>query len=164
MGEALDPNIFGEDQRCFGCGPNNPIGLQLHFERSEDEVWTRFTPPDGYEGPPGIFHGGLQAMLIDEVAAWTVVGLRDLMGLTFSLQVRLSRPVRTNREIVARGRIVSESDKSVTIAATLEQDGAKCVTGKVVMSLLDAERAERALGQPLPEAWRRFCKKPDPAP
>lgn len=157
MGEPLDPYSFGAEQACFGCGPHNALGLKLRFEKSADEVWTTFVPPPGYEGPPGILHGGLQATLIDEVAAWTVVGLKARMGFTFSLNVRLSRPVRLGEPVVARGRIIAETERSVTVKASLEQGGRKCVTGQVVMSLLDQATAERALGQPLPHAWLRFC-------
>ena len=79
---ALDPYTFGETQTCFGCGPHNPHGLRLKFEREGDCVRTRFTLGAGYDGPPGILHGGLQAMIADEIAGWTLVGFKGRIGLT----------------------------------------------------------------------------------
>lgn len=154
----LDPLTFGADQLCFGCGPHNAIGLRMRFRREGDEVVTRFVAGPGYEGPPGILHGGLQATLIDELAAWTVVGLRQRMGFTTSLEVKLHRPVRLGIEIVGRGRILAHEGRRATIAASLEQLGATCVSGTVVYALPAVNAAERILGQRLPEAWKRFCR------
>ncbi|MCC7536437.1 MAG: PaaI family thioesterase [Deltaproteobacteria bacterium] len=154
----LDPLTFGPDQLCFGCGPQNAVGLRMRFRREGDEVVTRFTPGLGYEGPPGILHGGLQATLVDELAAWTVVGLRARMGFTTALEVKLHRPVRIGTEIVGRGRITHEQSRRVTIAVTLEQLGSACVAGTVTYALPAVHAAERILGQRLPDAWKRFCR------
>src|SRR5882672_8909476 len=86
--EMLDRYTFGKEQRCFGCGPHHEHGLRLEFFRDGDEVETRFTPHADYQGPPGIFHGGLQATLADELGAWTIIGLRGQMGFTSAIDVR----------------------------------------------------------------------------
>ncbi len=156
--QHLDPQLFGSQQDCFGCSPRNPIGFRLHFTRTDDEVIARFTPGPQYEGPPGIMHGGLQATLVDEVAAWTIVGLKGRMGFTATMQVKLSRPVRTGREVIARGRIVKDSPRVVTLSVVLEQDGAVAVTGELVFAIPDARGAERILERELPEEWRRLCR------
>lgn len=156
--EALDPFLFGPEQRCFGCGPHNEHGLRMRFFREGDEVWSELAPRDGHEGPPGILHGGLQTTLLDEVAVWTLIGLRQKMGLTFSLQARLLRPVRMDQPVIARGRIEAEAERTATVRASLEQEGRRVAAAKVVLALLDEAGAERALGRPLPEAWRRFAR------
>ncbi len=153
----LDPLTFGEDQTCFGCGPHNHRGWRLRFEREGDSVVTRFTPREGEDGPPGIFHGGLQATLADELAGWTLMGLKGRMGFTTSMQVRLMRPIRVGEEIVGRGRIASEHGRVVTLSVTLEQQGKVGMKARIAYRLPDAESVERTLGRPLPETWRRFC-------
>lgn len=154
----LDPLTFGAEQLCFGCGPHNAVGLRMRFRREGDLVVTRFTAGAGYEGPPGILHGGLQATLVDELAAWTVVGLRERMGFTTALEVKLQRPLRIGVEIIGRGRITHEESRRVTVAATLEQQGHVGVVGTVVYALPAVNAAERILGQRLPDAWKRFCR------
>ena len=67
--EPLDPHLFGEEQQCFGCGPHNARGMQLRFFRDGDAVVTTLQPRAGWEGPPGIVHGGILSTLADEVAA-----------------------------------------------------------------------------------------------
>jgi acyl-coenzyme A thioesterase PaaI-like protein len=156
--EALDPHVFGTQQDCFGCSPRHPIGFRLRFEKHGDEVVARFTPGAQYEGPPGIMHGGLQATLVDEVAAWTIVGLRKRMGFTATMQVKLIKPVRTGREVTARGRIVKDSPRLVTIAVVLEQDGSPSVTGELVFAIPDAHSAERILERELPDEWKKLCR------
>ena len=39
----LDPYTFGAEQQCFGCGPHNPVGMRLHFERDGDAGPFRYT-------------------------------------------------------------------------------------------------------------------------
>lgn len=152
----LDPLTFGPEQRCFGCGPHNTRGWRLRFEREGDVVSTRYLPTAGEEGPPGVFHGGLQATLVDELAGWTIVGLLGRMGFTTSMRVRYMRPVRIGEEIVARGRILSHEGRAVTVRATLEQRGKAACQATISYRLATAESAARTLGEPLPAQWQQF--------
>jgi hypothetical protein len=49
----LDPNLFGEAQGCFGCGPHNTVGMQLRFFREGDAVTTTFEPREGWDTQSG---------------------------------------------------------------------------------------------------------------
>lgn len=159
MSEAhLDGHLFGPDQPCFGCGPEHPIGFRLRFSREGDEIVTRFTPGERYQGPPGVMHGGLVTTLADEIAAWTVIGLKERMGFTAALSARLKRPVRVGVEVEGRGRIVKDTARVLEIAIVLSQEGAVCFQGDFTFALLDRAGAERVLGGPLPEAWKRFAR------
>ena len=157
MMEAIDPNIFGADQQCFGCGPTNPIGLKLKFFKDGDTVVTRFTPGLGQEGPPGIFHGGLQATVVDDLAAWTMVGLKGHMGFTVSMQIRYLRPLRLHQEVVGTGTILKDGDSSILMDTVLKQNGKTGCMAKVVYALLTRERAKEVLGGEMPKEWERFC-------
>jgi uncharacterized protein (TIGR00369 family) len=157
MTEALDPYTFGPEQLCFGCGPHNDHGLRLHFERQGEEIVTRYRPRPGQEGPPGFLHGGLQATLADELAAWTIIGLRGRMGFTSSLDVRLLRPARMELELEGRGSILKEAGKITVVKVQFSQEGKKTLTGRVSYMIPTVEEAEKVLGRTLPEAWRRFA-------
>lgn len=153
---ALDPLTFGSEQRCFGCGPNNPLGMRLLFERDGDSVVTRFTPPKGYEGPPGVFHGGLQSTLADEVAGWALVGLLGRMGFTTSLNVRFLRPVRIEAEVEARASVGTHKGNIVSLDVKLTQAGRTAMMGTVTFMLPDVEKASAYLGQALPAEWEHL--------
>ncbi|HEV8323188.1 MAG TPA: PaaI family thioesterase [Myxococcota bacterium] len=156
---TLDAYTFGKDNQCFGCGPHNAHGMQLKFEREGETVTTRFVPRPGLEGPPGIFHGGLQTALADDLAGWTIIGLRGRMGFTSSMSVRFVRPMRLGLEIVGRGRIVGEVGRLVTVKTTLEQEGRVGFTARIVYALPDRATATRVLGRDVPEEWMHLCEE-----
>mgnify|MGYP001222483361 CR=1 FL=1 len=155
---ALDPETFGTEQPCFGCSPGHPIGFHLRFARRGDEVVTRFTPGQNHQGPPGVMHGGLVTTLADEIAAWTIVALKGRFGFTVALEARLAKAVRIGVEIEGRGRIESESSRFTKIAVELHQAGAVCLRGVFTFAVLDEAAAERVIGGPLPEAWKKFAR------
>lgn len=152
--EPLDPYTFGRDQRCFGCGPHNERGMRLRFRREGDEVVTELTAESGWDGPPGILHGGLQATLADEVAGWALVGLLGRMGFTTSMNVRYVRPIQLGVPVVARASIASRKDPIVTVNVRLLQHGKLGCSARVSYMLPDEEKAAAYLGGHLPEDWR----------
>ena len=154
----LDPHVFGEGQPCFGCSQDHPFGFRLRFAREGDEIVTTFTPTDRHQGPPGIMHGGLVTTLADEIAAWTLIGLRERFGFTAALEGRLARAVRVGVPVEGRGRIVSDTSRIADVETRLVQSGAQCFQGKFKFVLLDRAGAERLLGGPLPEAWAKFAR------
>jgi acyl-coenzyme A thioesterase PaaI-like protein len=154
--EVLDPYTFGRTQRCFGCGPHNPHGLRMRFEREGEIVRSRLTLGSGYDGPPGILHGGLQALIADEVAGWTLVGLRGRIGLTTSLQIRYIGSLRLGTEVIAEGRLSSEQDGLATISVTLKQGDKTGAMARATFALPDVQKITEVLEGPLPEGWDRF--------
>lgn len=154
--EPIDPLIFGEAQTCFGCGPRNHAGMNLRFFREGDEVVTTLESKAGWDGPPGVLHGGLQATLADEVGAWTLVGLRGRFGLTSGMQLRYYRPARMDRPIEARGAIVEETARGIVVRVCLLQDDRKVLSGTITYVVPTIALAEKLIGGPLPEAWRRL--------
>lgn len=155
----LDGRLFGEGQPCFGCAPDHPAGFRLEFTVEEDAVVTEFTPSDRYQGPPGIMHGGLVMTLGDEIAAWTIVGLRRRFGFTTKVEGRLRKAVRIGQPVVGRGTIADDRRRVLTIDVSIAQAGEVCFEGRFGFVVLDEKGAERLLGGPLPEAWRRFGRE-----
>lgn len=93
-----------DDSKCFVCGPDNPRGLQLDFDLSEEGARTRMRFPAYCQGWRGITHGGLVCTLLDEVMAKAgqAVGLD---GVTAEMSVRFRRPVPTETEVLVSGRV-----------------------------------------------------------
>ena len=59
---------------------------------ADGEHWRVLTWPLTHEGPPGYGHGGMSAMLLDELMGWacTVTGMPSM---TLDLQLHYHRPV-----------------------------------------------------------------------
>lgn len=156
--EPLDGTLFGEDQPCFGCGPQHPIGMHLKFERDGDEIVSRFTPGENHQGPPGIMHGGLVATFADEVAAWALVAGLGKFGFTVSFDARYRKAVRIGEPIEGRARVEGPARRLVSVDARVLQGGEVAFTGAFKFALLDRQSAERVIGVPLPEAWARWSR------
>ncbi len=117
---------------------------------------TRFTPTERYQGPPNIMHGGLVTTVADEIAAWAVIGLLGKFGFTARLQCALHHPVRIGEVVEARSWIDRDLRRLADVGIQIRQDDQDCMTGSFRFAVLDAEGAERLMGRPLSDAWRRF--------
>jgi len=120
-----------DDGNCFACGPHNPDGLQLKFERNADgSVRATIVLDPKFQGWQGIAHGGIVMMLLDEAMAHAS-GHAGERGMTASMSVRFRKPVPLGVPLVLdgfvrwrRGRVlglegrVSEADG--TLLATSE--------------------------------------------
>jgi uncharacterized protein (TIGR00369 family) len=86
---------------CFGCGPDNPVGLRMRFFHEADEVVSRLTLGREYAGYADFVHGGVLATMLDEAMGWAIFHLADSYAVTRSLQVDYRRPVYVGR-VLAR--------------------------------------------------------------
>ncbi|MFY9718991.1 MAG: PaaI family thioesterase [Candidatus Cybelea sp.] len=95
-----------DDGNCFACGPENPIGLHLRFDRAADSdgVVARSTLAPQYQGWRGIAHGGIVMALLDEAMAHAA-GYAGHRGVTAAVNVRFRRPVPLEAPIEVRGRV-----------------------------------------------------------
>jgi uncharacterized protein (TIGR00369 family) len=103
--------------RCFGCGRDNPAGLHLEFLTAEDgSVVCLPTISDAFEGPPGYVHGGIIATLLDETMS-KAVRAKGVRAMTRHMEIDYLRPVHSCVPIRLEGRLVrSEGRKHWTEA------------------------------------------------
>ncbi len=100
-----NPYRHVEGYNCFGCSPNNENGLQMQFFEDGDEIICDWEPRGFLQGYFNVLHGGIQATLMDEIAAWLVQVKLKTAGVTSRIDVRLKRPVPVNEgplHLVAR--------------------------------------------------------------
>ena len=71
--KLLNPWVGLEGYNCIGCAPGNPFGIHLQpYEEGEDIV-AEWTPSSDYQGWLNTLHGGIHALLLDEVCGWVVM-------------------------------------------------------------------------------------------
>jgi acyl-coenzyme A thioesterase PaaI-like protein len=111
---------------CFACGPDNPHGLRLQFERNQNgEMTAEWFPPSSTEGFDGIVHGGIVSTVLDEAMAKAVVAAH-VEALTAELKVRFRRHVASGSRVQIRGWIESRNKRVIkTEAALTGADGAE---------------------------------------
>lgn len=71
-----------EGYNCIGCSPDNPFGLHLCFYEDGDDIVTTWKPSPLYQGWLDTLHGGIQALLLDEVCGWVVTRKLQTAGVT----------------------------------------------------------------------------------
>jgi len=129
--ENLTPLAHGAQNRCFGCGQANPIGLHLEFLLAEDgRVVCLAEVADTFEGPPGYLHGGIIATLLDEAMS-KAVRSHGLVAMTRHMEVDYRRPVRSKAPIRLEGLVArSEGRKHWVEAKILDAEGTVLAQGK----------------------------------
>jgi len=154
----LDGRLFGDDNPCFGCSPSHRFGFRLRVRVNGNAVTAAFTPGSDYQGPPGIMHGGLVTALADEIAAWTLVALRERFGFTVAMKSRFPRAVRIGVPVEGHGTIVHNGERMPRIRVELQQNDTVCFTSEMTFVIFDEKGAEKMLGRPIPESWRKYCR------
>ncbi len=100
-------------EECFGCGADNPSGLQLEILQAEDRSATCTTRvPRKFAGEPGVVHGGIQATILDDVlcrAAQHDMWARDIDAVIVTASMEL------------RYRAACPIDQPLTIRAVVDR-------------------------------------------
>lgn len=127
------------DNFCFGCGADNPDGLQLKsaWDATDPEVAVAEWVPDPMHaaGPRHILNGGIIATLLDCHGICTAVADAyrregrdvgtdpDLWFATASMQVAYLRPAPIARPVALAARVVVVEDRFTTVDCELIADG-----------------------------------------
>lgn len=111
---------------CFACGKDNPIGLKLTFEYTENQAISYYNISKNFQGYEGITHGGIIATLLDEAMA-KIILFKGMEAVTGELAIKYRRAVPTEKDIKVIGEIVQEKSRTVKTCARIEFDGQLCV-------------------------------------
>ena len=123
MQKLRNPFAGREGYNCFGCSPDNPVGLRLSFIDDGDEIVSRWQPVEHFHGYQNILHGGIQATLMDEIASWVVYVKVKRSGVTSTMNVRYLNPVFVDRgAITLRARVVAMRRNLADIEVKLFQE------------------------------------------
>lgn len=133
-----------DDNVCFACGPENPMGLQLTFHRDGDVVFTEAEPTKWWSSMPGVVNPGILLAVLGDTVVWSAeafVGKTPLLDPPEELALG---DVATGRPFRSEGRLVERDGEELRFRAEITQAGetrARMVrTGRVVTR----ERFEKA--------------------
>ncbi|WP_430460300.1 PaaI family thioesterase [Thalassolituus sp. LLYu03] len=108
------------DQHCFGCGPQNPNGLQMTFAASDTQLRSDIVIPGHLRGWSHLVHGGVITTILDEIMGWTGIYFLNRFLLTKDIKVRFRLPVFIEEPVSVFGYIgAHHSDNQVTLIAEL---------------------------------------------
>jgi uncharacterized protein (TIGR00369 family) len=150
MTYVRNPFAHREGYNCFGCSPDNPIGLKLKFQQEGDDMIATWDPGEHYQGWTNILHGGIQATLIDEIGSWLVFVHLKTGGVTSRLEVKYRKPVPVNEGPIKLRATFDKIHSRIAVVDVFlySPDGNLCAEGKASYYLFDKETARQKLMYP----------------
>ncbi|MFD0371180.1 PaaI family thioesterase [Streptomyces sp. NPDC059071] len=108
-------------------GPGSPLAPPLHVTPAGDGVAGTCTLGIAHEGPPGYGHGGMSAMLLDELMGWACTAA-GMPGMTTGLQLRYHRPVPLQTPLHLSARITGTDDRKIFVVGSITTDHDRSAT------------------------------------
>lgn len=125
---------------CYGCGPDNPVGLHLEARAAEaDAVEASYLFDERFEGGPGVVHGGATAALIDDLFGRLLVRI-VVLAVTAELSLAYLRPVHVDELCHLRAELVRRDDRDLVVRAWLTQSGERKVRAEGRFRVIDLDR------------------------
>ena len=128
---------LSDNNRCFGCGKENPLGLKIAFtlDREKKAIKGEFTPGPEHQGYQGITHGGIIATLLDEAMGRLLFEL-GTYSVTAWMEVRYAAPLAIGEKVFVSARVVKERKKFFEAVAEVIDGSGVCIaraSGKLMM-------------------------------
>lgn len=141
--ENLTPLPHTAQNRCFGCGEANPIGLHLEFFLAEDGIVVCMAEvADTFEGPHGLLHGGIIATLLDEIMS-KAVRSHGIVAMTRHMEVDYLWPVPSGRPIRMEARVTRNEGRKHWAEAKIMDAGESVLAHAKGLFVEVSQRRER---------------------
>jgi acyl dehydratase len=121
-----DQFATGDPARFFPyspvVGPLNPIAPPVVFTFDGERLSGTGTLPAPYTGPPGTVHGGVVALVLDELLG-AVNACLGLGAYTGTLTIRYERPTPIGEELAFESWVDRTEGRKVYTVGTISTDG-----------------------------------------
>jgi acyl-coenzyme A thioesterase PaaI-like protein len=104
-------------------GIGSGIAIPLRYEREGEGVLSRTELGQAFEGPPTFLHGGVAALLMDQVLGYGAI-VAGRWGMTVDLQLRYRRPVPLHTPLRLTGRVSDTSGRRTTVLGGIATEDA----------------------------------------
>lgn len=145
MKKIINPwaGLTGLGYNCFGCAPENPFGLRMEFYEDGDDIVSFWNCGDNYQGWLKTLHGGIQASLMDEIAAWVIARKLQTTGMTTNLDIRYRKPIPTGDgvQIEVRGHLRETKRNFAFVSARILYNGEVCSEAELTYFCVNKEKA-----------------------
>jgi acyl-coenzyme A thioesterase PaaI-like protein len=133
---------------CFGCSPHNHIGLAVQLHRvGPDVIGSEIIFGENYASYPGIVHGGIVGVLVDEIMGSLLAVDRGMLAFCTTLRTRFLMPLRVAEPYVAEARITKEGAGVVMTAADVSgKDGEVHVMAAGTYQPIRSDQAKGIMG------------------
>lgn len=149
----MDKSLLNNNEYswCFACGKDNPSGLHMRFEIDDDKCTAYFTPRREHQSYPGRMHGGLVAVLLDEVTGNYLFAKEGKPSYTAKIEIRYRQPLAIGEEVVCTGRELKRKGRMVEMQGTIcKKDGtllAECLSKMMIVDETPQPSRKLAAGE-----------------
>lgn len=147
MKKIINPYKDLEGYFCFGCAPDNPAGVKMEFWEDGEDIVCSWQPKQEYQGWLNTLHGGIQAVLLDEISAWAIMRKLQTTGVTSKMETRYLKPVSTlDSCLEIRARITKQVRNLVTVEASItDSAGDICSKAECLYYTFPREKSEQEM-------------------
>jgi len=129
---------------CFGCGSDNPDGLQIKSYWEGEESVCIWNSEEKYKGWPSLMNGGIMATLVDCHCMGTAMAYAYKLEnrsmdsnpvyryATGSLSIRYIKPTSNDTPIKLRARIVEMKGRKTTVSCEVFSNNEVTATAEVI--------------------------------
>ncbi len=140
---AFQDRMIGN--HCFGCGADNPLGMQIKSRWDGDESVCVYAPrPEQSAGPEQYLYGGTIASLIDCHCIGTAMANyyrregreigegEEIWCVTGRLSVNYLAPTPIDRDVTLRATIEKATDKKTVLKCRFYSGDTQTAEGDVI--------------------------------
>ena len=148
MKKIINPWEGLDGYMCFGCAPNNPLGLHMElFEDGADSVAV-WKPQGTYQGWLRTLHGGLLTSLLEVFGGVVVLRMFQTSGVTSRLDAKFMKSISTDEpQLTIRGRMTARKRNAIYIETEIYNSANElCTRAEMVYFITPQERAMEEFG------------------
>ena len=138
--QANEPRVFFPWSPIIG--PLNPLSANVEFNVVDGRTTGRAFLGAQYNGPPGMVHGGIIALLFDELLGATNV-CNGLGGFTGTLSIRYERPTWIERELQLESWVDRVEGRKVFTLGTISIDGEVTARAEGIFIMTQGWKSEK---------------------
>jgi acyl-coenzyme A thioesterase PaaI-like protein len=109
-----------DDNYCFVCGEENPLGLHLKFSLYNGKATAEFVPQKVHQGYKDIVHGGIITTVLDEAMVKAAL-MQGMHAMSAEITVRFRNILFTGEKTVVEALIEKMNRKIIEASAVLKK-------------------------------------------
>jgi len=109
-----------DDNYCFACGEENPLGLRLKFSLNNNKATAEFVPQKVHQGYKDIVHGGIITTVLDEAMVKAAI-MQGMCAMSAEITVRFKNILFAGEKTVVEALINKISRKIIEASAVLKR-------------------------------------------
>lgn len=151
---GASPGVRGRDEtahfdylpRSPVVGDASPLAPPFRWEVRDGRARAEATLGAPYEGPPGYVHGGMIALVFDEILGMANIA-HGTPGMTGTLTVRYRKPTPLHRPVVLDGWVERQEGRRILTKGTMHVDGVLTAEAEGIFVSIRPELAQEYFGR-----------------